>query len=247
MLSGMLPLRDDNPSSSTPYVTYFLIAANVMVFVYELMLGGRGLQGFLLDYGVVPQLMSQDLVAVEHGDMHHLAGLVPLFTNIFMHGGWLHLGGNMLFLYIFGDNVEDRMGHVPYLAFYLLAGIAASLTHVWSNPASSLPSLGASGAIGGVLGAYIVLFPKARIMTLATLGFFMTTLEIPAIFFLGIWFVMQSIQGLASLGAHTAQTGGTAYWAHIGGFAVGFLGGFIAKQVTGGGRSPHADRWYSNR
>jgi membrane associated rhomboid family serine protease len=247
MLSGMLPLRDDNPSSTTPYVTYFLIAANIMVFVYELMLGSRGLQGFLLDYGVVPSLLSRDLTAVEHGQLGHLAGLVPLITNIFMHGGWLHLGGNMLFLYIFGDNVEDRMGHVTYLAFYLLAGIAASLAHVWSEPGSTLPSLGASGAIGGVLGAYIVLYPSARIMTLATLGFFITTLEIPAIFFLGIWFVMQSIQGVASLGAHTAQTGGVAYWAHIGGFVVGLIGGFLARQLTQDKRSPFADRWYSNR
>jgi membrane associated rhomboid family serine protease len=246
MLSGMLPLRDDNPSSTTPYVTYFLIAANVMVFVYELLLGPH-LQAFTFDYGVVPRQLTQDLVAVEHGQLNHLPGLVPLLTNMFMHGGWLHLGGNMLFLYIFGDNVEDRMGHVPYLAFYLLAGVAASLTHVWSNPLSTLPSLGASGAIGGVLGAYIVLFPKARVTTLATLGFLMTTIDIPAIFFLGIWFVMQSIQGVASLGAHTAQTGGVAYWAHIGGFLVGLFGGLIARQLPDSGRSPHADRWYSNR
>lgn len=240
----MLPLRDDNPSATTPYVNYALIAINVFVFLYELSLG-HDLQAFFGDYAVVPRVLLAHLNAVEHGHLSQLAGLVPLVTNMFMHGGWLHLGGNMLFLWIFGDNVEDRLGHLPYLAFYLLAGVLASLTQVWSDPHSLLPSLGASGAIGGVLGAYFMLYPRARVTTLVFLGIFITTLNVPAIVFLGLWFVLQSIQGLASLGAANA-TGGVAFWAHIGGFVGGVLVGLAARALPER-RSPYADRWYSNR
>lgn len=245
----MLPLRDENPSYTTPWVTYALIALNILVFLYELSLGQHGLRGFFTDYAVVPVAVLHDLRQVAHGHSAALPKLVPLFTSMFMHAGWLHLAGNMWFLWIFGDNVEDRLGHVPYLVFYLLAGIIASLSQVWSDPTSSLPSLGASGAIGGVLGAYIVLYPGARVLTLVPLGFFLTTMRVPAVLFLGIWFVMQSLHGIASLGAATAQTGGTAFFAHIGGFLAGVLVGFVAKALPEPAppRSPFADRWYSNR
>lgn len=217
----MLPIHDDNPSGKTPYVTYALIALNVLVFGYQLLLGDAALTRFYQAFAVVPK----DLVAAWQGQ-GPAAAYLPLLTSMFLHGGLMHLGGNMLFLYIFGDNVEDKMGHVAYLAFYLLAGVAASLAHVWSGPASPLPSLGASGAIGGVLGAYIVVHPFARVTTLVFLGFFITTLRVPAWVFLGVWFALQSLQGLADLGAQTtANSGGTAWWAHIGGFLFGLAAG----------------------
>lgn len=242
----MLPLRDDNPSGTTPIVTYTLIAMNVVVFLYQLTLGQAGLQRFFYAYALVPRELFHDVHAVQTGHAVAVTDFLPLITNMFMHGGWLHLGGNMLFLYIFGDNVEDRLGHFKYLAFYLVGGIIASLAHAWSSPGSAIPSLGASGAIGAVLGAYIVLYPQARVTTLAFLGFLITTLRIPAIVFLGIWFVMQSLNGLASLGPASAATGGTAWWAHIGGFVFGVIVGAIARSIPPP-RSPYADRWYSNR
>jgi membrane associated rhomboid family serine protease len=243
----MLPLYDDNPSRSRPWVTYALIVINVLVFLYQISLPDAALAHFVYEYAVVPKAFFRDLHAVEHGRVAAVQGLLPLFTNMFMHGGWLHLGGNMLFLYIFGDNVEDRMGHARYLGFYLTAGLIASLAHAWSAPGSTLPSLGASGAISGVLGAYAMLFPYAQVQTLITLGFFFTFRRIPAWVFLAVWFVLQSFQGLASLGVHsTATTGGTAWWAHIGGFVFGIVVGVLLRtsQPT---RSPYADRWYSNR
>lgn len=246
----MLPIHDDNPSGRTPWVTYALIAANVLVFLYQLSLGEQGLTRFFYTFAVVPKELFADFGRLSGGQGVGVLDFAPLLTSMFMHGGWMHLGGNMLFLYIFGDNVEDRLGHASYLSFYLLCGVAASLAHAWSGPGSALPSLGASGAIGGVLGAYIVLHPAARVTTLVFLGFLITTLRVPAFIFLGIWFLMQSIQGLAALGApSTAAQGGTAWWAHIGGFAVGMIGGAIGKLLPARprDRSPHADRWYSNR
>lgn len=240
----MLPLHDENPSGTTPVVTYMLIAINVLVFLYQLTLGETGLTRFFYQYAVVPKELFGDFHALQGGRPVGVSDFVPLLTNMFMHGGWLHLGGNMLFLYIFGDNVEDRMGHAQYLLFYLLGGLVATLAHAWSGPSSALPSLGASGAIGAVLGAYIVLYPHARITTLAFLGFLITTLRVPALLFLGIWFAMQTVQGLGSLGAPSA--GGTAWWAHIGGFVFGLVGGAIVRMMPVR-RNPHADRWYSNR
>lgn len=242
----MLPIHDENPSGRTPWVTYALIAACVSVFLYQLSLGERGLERFFYTFAVVPKELFADFARAASGRPVGVLDFAPLLTNMFMHGGWMHLGGNMLFLYIFGDNVEDRMGHIPYLIFYVFCGVAASLAHAYSGPSSSLPSLGASGAIGGVLGAYILLHPAARVTTLVFLGFLITTMRIPAFVFLGIWFLMQSIQGLAALGApSTAAEGGTAWWAHIGGFLAGMLGGAIAKAVPE--RALPADRWYSNR
>jgi len=230
----MLPLHDDNPTGRTPWVTYALIALNVLVFGYQLMLPDAGLAGFYATFAVVPKELFQDFALLQAGRPVGPLDMAPLLTSMFLHGGLMHVGGNMLFLYIFGDNVEDRLGHGLYLAFYLIAGVAASLAHAWSGPGSVLPSLGASGAIGGVLGAYIVLHPQARVTTLVFLGVLITTVRVPAFVFLGIWFAIQSLQGLADLGAQTTATeGGTAWWAHIGGFVFGMGVGAMARLLPG--------------
>jgi membrane associated rhomboid family serine protease len=226
----MLPLRDDIPHEQPPIVGYALIAINVAVFLLMVSLPDRQLQGFMASFAVTPAV---DLPLALNG---RVDGLMPFVTNMFLHGGWLHLGGNMLFLYIFGDNVEDRMGHLGFLAFYLICGIAASFAHALSAPHSQLPSLGASGAIAGVLAAYMVFFPHARIRSLVTLGFFLTTADIPAFVYLILWFIMQAFSGLASIGRESAS-GGVAWWAHIGGFVVGLL---LAKLF---GRRPQRPRW----
>ncbi|MFP5501007.1 MAG: rhomboid family intramembrane serine protease [Candidatus Sericytochromatia bacterium] len=247
----MIPLHDENPRHLTPFVTWALIAANVLVFIYQLTLGEQGLTQFYYAYAVVPSEMTGDLGALVAGNPAPAQDYLPLLTSMFMHGGFMHLIGNMLFLHVFGDNIEDRLGHGAYLTFYLLGGLAASLAHAYSAPASQIPSLGASGAIGAVLGAYIVLHPTARITTLAVLGFFITTFRLPAIVYLGIWFVLQAFSGLASLGSTTAaESGGVAWWAHIGGFLFGVLVGLIAKAFVPERKPPrsrYADRWYSNR
>jgi len=203
----VIPLRDVIPSRTTPVVTVSLIAANVTVFLYELTLG-RGVEEFTRVFGLVPADFSW----------------FTLFTSMFLHGGLFHVGGNMLYLWIFGDNVEDRMGHGRFLAFYVLCGTAAALTQVFTSPDSTVPMVGASGAIAGVMGAYFVLYPRSRIVTLIPLFFFFQIVEIPAIFFLGIWFVMQFLSGVGSIAA--SATGGVAFWAHIGGFVAG-VGGVL--------------------
>lgn len=205
----MIPLRDDNPSSSTPVVTVLLILACLGIFLYVFYgLGSEAATNRVLQtYGFIPaELTAPGGLAVE---------APTLMTSMFLHGGWLHVIGNMWFLRIFGDNVEDRMGHAGFLAFYLLTGVVAALTHAWFNPASTNPLIGASGAIAGVLGAYTVLFPRARIRTLAVLGFFITTMRIPAFVFLPLWFLFQFVSGLRALGG---AGGGVAWWAHVGGF-----------------------------
>lgn len=207
----MLPLTDDNRGRRrTPIVTWSLIAINVALFLYELLLDGPALTRFLTDYGVIPQEISNG------------SGYLALVTSMFLHGGWLHVGGNMLFLWVFGDNVEDVMGHLKYLIFYLLTGIAASLAQVFVNPDSTIPLIGASGAISGVLGAYIVCFPRGRIVTLVTLGIFITSVMLPAWVMIGYWIVLQVIQGSLSLGI-SAETGGVAFFAHVGGFVAGLI------------------------
>ena len=222
----MIPLRDDVPSRTFPVVNIGLILVNVACFVMELGLG-PGLQRFLHQSAVVPALYAGRDGVLRPGEAllttfdPDLGGRV--LVSMFLHGGWLHIIGNMLYLWIFGDNVEDRMGHVRYLVFYLACGWAASYAHIWSSPTSRLPSIGASGAIAGVLGAYITLYPRAQVVTLLPLGLFTQLVEIPARFFLGLWFLQQFLYGALSLATPTAQTGGVAWWAHIGGFAAGFL------------------------
>lgn len=219
----MVPLRDDNPTRITPYVTYLIILLNVAVFAYELSLGDQ-LESFFKVWAVVPA----NLTANFSGEPTGLAfpAWITLITSQFLHGGFLHIAGNMLFLWIFGNNVEDQLGHFKYLFFYLACGVLASLTQWFFSAYSTVPSLGASGAIAGVMGAYILRFPQARVLTLVPLGFFLTTFRIPAVFFLGFWFVQQALYGVASLNAPASigmNAGGIAYWAHAGGFAFGAI------------------------
>jgi membrane associated rhomboid family serine protease len=220
----VVPLRDDNPTRITPYVTYGLIAANILVFLYELTLEPQQLEGFFRVAAVVPcQLSSTCPNTVGY---QQIPEWLTLVTSQFLHGGFLHLAGNMLFLWIFGNNVEDKLGHVKYLIFYITCGVLASLSQWFFSANSAIPSLGASGAIAGVLGAYVLRFPQAKVLTLVPLGIFLTTFRIPALFFLGFWFLQQALYGVASLNAPTnigMESGGIAYWAHAGGFVFGAI------------------------
>ncbi|MCU0567762.1 MAG: rhomboid family intramembrane serine protease [Oculatellaceae cyanobacterium Prado106] len=220
----MVPLRDNNPIQIRPYVTYALIAISVLVFVYEATLSPGQLEAFLDNYAIVPAQLSATLFQGNGG--RGFPEVLTLITSQFLHGGFLHLGGNMLFLWIFGNNIEERLGRVNYLIFYLLCGALAGLAQWYFSMTSSVPSLGASGAIAGVMGAYILRFPNVQVLTLVPLGIFFFTARIPAIFFLGFWFVQQAFYGVASLSAPTnigMQGGGIAYWAHAGGFVFGAI------------------------
>ncbi len=234
----MFPIRDHNPSGRVPFVTYALMAFNIAVFLTTLPIAGdeRALAQFYFDWALLPR-------RVAGGD-----GYGGLLTSMFLHGGLLHLGGNMLFLWIFGDNVEDEMGHLPYLGFYLLAGIAAGLVHVLADPGSYIPMVGASGAIAGVMGGYLLLFPRARVDILVILVIYFRILPIPAWIMLMIWFVMQFVGGFGT----PSDIGGVAYWAHAGGFVAGILltvplwlrrGGSAFWGATDG-RPPHPEARY---
>lgn len=213
----MIPLRDINPlRRRAPVVTVTLIVLNTLFFFYELALGPR-LEEFLFRTAFIPAVFFSDYGGVFYGAV---AGLLSMF----LHGGWAHFLGNMLYLWIFGDNVEDHLGHFGFAAFYLVTGYVATLAHAFASPASQLPSIGASGAISGVLGAYLLLHPKARIVTLIFLGFFIQLVEVPALVYLPLWFLMQFFSGVASLATASAsnvEAGGVAWFAHIGGFAAG--------------------------
>ena len=214
----MIPLRDENPAERPAFVTWGLIAINVAVFLYEFILG-EDLTRFIMQWGLVP---ARVITVATSGSLFQ-AG-VPFVTSMFLHGGWMHLIGNMWYLAIFGDNVEDRLGHVGYLIFYLLAGLAGGALHFYFNADSSVPTVGASAAIAGVLGAYIVAFPRARVMTLVPLFPFLQLMALPAVVVLGLWFVIQFFSGALSLAwAAGSSHGGTAWWGHIGGFAFGAL------------------------
>src|SRR6059036_57011 len=190
----MIPFRDNIPSRSFPLITVLLIVSNVVVFFYELSLG-RALEPFIERFGVTPAAVF----AWPQSDEPFLAVVVPFFTSMFLHGGWLHLLGNMWYLWIFGDNVEDRLGHLTFLIFYLLSGLGAGIVHTVFNPDTVVPSVGASGAIAGVLGGYLVSYPFARVLTLVPIFIFVQIIEIPALIVLGLWFVMQFFYGTASL------------------------------------------------
>jgi membrane associated rhomboid family serine protease len=220
----VFPISDDNPTRITPFVTYALIGANIFIFLYQLTLTPPQLQQFFQLYAVVPRELSASFLGVAVNQP--VPEPLTLITSQFLHGGFLHILGNMLFLWIFGNNIEDKLGHVKYLIFYLTCGALAALTQWFFSTQSGIPSLGASGAIAGVMGAYILRFPNARVRTLLFLGPFITFPEIPAIFFLGIWFVQQAIYGIASLNVPTnigMESGGIAYWAHAGGFVFGAI------------------------
>jgi membrane associated rhomboid family serine protease len=222
----VIPLRTDVPSRTFPIVNYALIALNVLAFALELGMG-QNLDGFFQEAAVIPALYTGgdhqlSLIDVVTTSLQPALGL-RLLLSMFLHGGFLHILGNMLYLWIFGGNVEDRMGHLRYLVFYLLCGWSASYAHIWADAGSRVPSIGASGAIAGVLGAYLFLYPRARVVTLIPLGFFTELVRIPAFLVLGFWFLQQFLAGTLSLSARTAQTGGVAWWAHIGGFVTGLL------------------------
>lgn len=213
----MFPLRDRNPSGSFPTVTLALIVANSLIFLYEVQLG-PAVRQFIFRFALVPAEVTGSLT---YGTASFSTTVAPFFTSMFLHGGWLHLIGNMWFLWIFGDNVEDTLGSFRYVLFYLACGLGAAAAHLMLQPASSAPTLGASGAIAGVLGAYAVLYPRARIVTLVPIFFFLQIIELPALVVLGMWFVLQLFSGSFALAS--AVSGGTAWWAHIGGFAAGVL------------------------
>ncbi len=217
----MIPLRDVIPSRTTPFVTVALIVVNLLAFLFELSLRGGARQAFIREYGIVPADFAWPTI----------------ITSMFLHGGWLHVIGNMWYLWIFGDNVEDRLGHGRYLVFYLLVGTAAGLAQTLVNPDSPVPTIGASGAIAGVMGAYFVLYPQSRVLTLIPLFVFIEIIEIRAIYFLGFWFLMQLIDA-GSIAASTSSTGGgVAFAAHVVGFLVGLGGIFLFR------RRERYERW----
>lgn len=209
----MIPLRDENPARRFPLMTVTIIGINVAVFVYQVFFGNRGFEAYVKAYGVVPAQLTGK--AAGHGLTPLTLFSPDLISAMFMHGGFFHLLGNMWFLWIFGDNVEDRIGRVKYVIFYLLVGILATLAHVVAEPSSAMPLVGASGAIAGVLGAYFLFFPFHRVVTLIPIFIFFTTVRIPAMVFLGLWFLMQL--------AYSSFGGNVAWWAHIGGFISGLL------------------------
>ncbi len=209
----MIPLSDNVRGERAPIVTIALIVINATLFILESLLGPAA-DRLVYTFGVVPAQLVQN--------WSNPLSWLPLITSMFLHGGWTHLIGNMLYLWVFGDNVEDRMGHTGFTIFYLLSGIVASLVQVVAAPQSTLPTIGASGAIAGVLGAYLLLFPRARVRTLIPLPFWLSVVSIPAVVVLGGWFLIQFFNGLASIGV-SMQTGGVAWWAHIGGFVAGLV------------------------
>lgn len=235
----MFPIRDHNPSERTPYVTYILMAANIGIFLSYVGLFNdpRALNLFFFEFAAIP-------ARITSGE-----GFGTLISSMFLHGGWMHLAGNMLFLWIFGDNVEDEMGHMPYFLFYIASGIAAGLIQVGSEPGSTIPTVGASGAIAGVMGSYLLLFPKARVDILLVLIIFIRIIPIPAWIMLALWFAMQFVGGIGA----DLSAGGVAYWAHAGGFAAGVLLTLPLWMRRGGprfwqrthGRPPHPEAVYA--
>ena len=222
----MIPLKDLNPRQSFPAVTLLLIAANVIVFLYQVALPQPAGDAFVRTFALTP---SHIKLALEGHRYTPLEAFLPLFTSMFLHGGWLHIIGNMWFLWIFGDNVEDRFGHLGYLMFYIICGLGSGASQVIFSWGSKIPSLGASGAISGVLGAYIVFFPRAKILTLVPLLIIFFTVRVPAAIFIGLWFVMNFLSGVGSLGA--TNTGGVAWWAHVGGFLIGVIIAAFTKVI----------------
>jgi len=237
----MFPFSDDNPSSLTPIVTWSLIAACVAVFLWQLALGDTGNRA-IFGFGMIPaRLFGGAELPVG---IPTVAPTMTVLTSMFMHGGIMHLGGNMLFLWIFGDNVEDSMGHSRYLVFYVVCGIAAAMTQAWIDPNSTIPMIGASGAISGVLGAYLVLHPQATVRTLIILGYFVTVMHIPAIIVLGVWFAMQFFSATVS----PSDVGGVAFWAHVGGFVAGMaLVWFFKKREVGLWQPAHSRAFETER
>jgi len=217
----LIPLKDLTPRRSFPIITLLLILVNFAVFIYQITLPSHTAEIFISTYAVIPAKIQQALAG------HHYAltqALVPLFTCMFLHAGWLHIIGNMWFLWIFGANVEDRMGPFPYLLFYLFCGVGSSIAQTAFSWGSHIPALGASGAISGVLGAYMIFFPTSQIYTLVTLFIIWFRARIPALVFIGLWFLLQALSAFGSLGGTgRIEQGGVAWWAHVGGFVLGLI------------------------
>jgi hypothetical protein len=224
----MIPIRDQIPTRRVPIVNYLLIAANILVFIFQV-LAGPSQEALVYQYALIPA----NFIAGPS-----LWDLTDIFTSMFMHAGLAHIGGNMLYLWIFGDNVEDSMGAGKYLSFYLVGGVVASLTHLITNSGSQIPTVGASGAIAAVLGAYLMLYPQSRVLTIIPLGFFMRMTLVPASIVLGLWFILQLFSGVLSLGG--PDVGGVAFWAHIGGFVAGVV---MGKLLASRRRPEYIVRW----
>ena len=219
----MIPLKDDTPRLTTPLLNYFLIFANLAVFLFELSLGRHAQKTFFYTFGLIPAHLTA-LLHAPHAHAHAMPlglALLPILTSMFIHAGWLHLIFNMWFLWVFGRNLEDALGHFPYLVFYFACGIAAALAQTLSNPAALIPTVGASGAIAGVMGGYFVLYPRARVLMLVPF-IFIFFLWLPAWVVLGYWFVLQFLSGVGT-SLVAANSGGIAFWAHVGGFLAGIL------------------------
>jgi membrane associated rhomboid family serine protease len=220
----MIPLHDDNPTVSAPFVTLVVIGICVVAFLWQQTLGGFDQERILLGLGVIPAVLFGEKELAPA--LHLVPAEATLITSMFLHGGWMHLIGNMLYLWIFGNNIEDAMGHVRFIVFYVICGLVAVLTQAFQDPSSSVPTIGASGAVSGVLGAYLMLYPRSRILVLVFLGFFVTTFRLQALYVLGIWFIMQALN--AAVGG--PASGGVAWWAHIAGFITGALLIHLFKQ-----------------
>lgn len=215
----MFPIGDQEVRGAGPgIINWILVILNVLVFFFMLTLPQESQRAFIYQFGAIPDQILQG------------QNIISLMTSLFMHGGFLHLIGNMLFLWVFGDNIEAVLGHLGYIGFYLIGGLVATGAHILINPSSTLPTIGASGSVAAVLGAYLVMFPRSRVKALVLLGPFITVTRVAAIIFIGIWIVMQFFFGIASLGVETAQTGGVAFFAHIGGFILGLVGGLLFRR-----------------
>jgi membrane associated rhomboid family serine protease len=232
----VIPLKDDVPSRSVPFVTLALVGLNVAVFLYQLSLqmgvepgAQRAAEDFVREFGVTPCRLTGSCRIPDDAPQP----LVTILTSMFLHGGFLHLGGNMLYLWIFGDNVEDTLGHTRFALLYLTSGLGAALAQTLAGPASAIPMVGASGAVSGVLGAYLLLFPYATILTLVTFGFFWRFIHLPALVVLGLWILLQFLSGYLSLGLSAETGGGVAFFAHIGGFFVGMALLFVLRPRAG--------------
>jgi membrane associated rhomboid family serine protease len=224
----MIPIKDQMTTRRVPVMNYFLIAANIFVFILE-WAAGSNQEALMYQFALIPANFVHS---------PNLGNISDIFSSMFMHSGVAHIAGNMLYLWIFGDNVEDSMGSVKYLFFYLTGGVVASLAHIFTNPSSQIPTVGASGAIAAVLGAYLVLYPRSRVLTFIPIGFFLRLTSVPAIIVLGLWFVLQLFSGVSSLGA--GDVGGVAFWAHIGGFLCGMI---LAKIFAGKRKTAYEARW----
>lgn len=233
----MFPLKDENPTRRVPVFTVAFIVLCTLIFFMQFSAGAAGMQRIVVQYGLIPGA----LLGTEPAAAGYAAVPPPLtvITSMFLHGGWMHLIGNMLFLWIFGNNIEDELGHGRFILFYLLSGIGAAAAQIIAMPYSNIPMVGASGAISGVLGAYLVLYPRAKILTLIFLGVFITWAHIRAVWFIGGWFLFQTISALAASGG----AGGVAWWAHIGGFLAGLLLIFVFRSRRATIRPPRRGPW----